>query len=85
MALAQPEGDMSSAEGRVGMLEPQVVRPKLWMLGPRVVRVESRAPRGAQPKSWAPHEVAVEVGEAGDGGATQGRTVGPPAPVSRVV
>jgi hypothetical protein len=34
---------VSSAVGRAGM-------PEL-----RVARVESRMPRGAQPKSWAPH------------------------------
>jgi hypothetical protein len=31
------------------------MRPKLWTLGPRVAWVESRVPRGAQPKSWAAH------------------------------
>jgi hypothetical protein len=41
------------------------------MPGPRVVRVELRAPHGAQPKSYKLHG-AAEVGEAGDEGAAQG-------------
>jgi hypothetical protein len=31
------------------------MRAELWTLGPRVAQVEWRAPRGAQPKSWATH------------------------------
>jgi hypothetical protein len=57
-----------------------------------VVRVvDTGAAGGVEGVVWGSSEVmgvareAVEVGEAGDGGATQGRTVGPPAPVSRVV
>jgi hypothetical protein len=61
VAAAQPKGDVSSAVGRAGMSES------------RVAQVESRAPHGAQPKSWESHG-ATEVGE----GATQGLEVGPP-------
>jgi hypothetical protein len=31
------------------------MRPELWMPGPRMAWVESRAPCGAQLKSWAAH------------------------------
>jgi hypothetical protein len=32
------------------------MQPELWTPGPPMARVKSRAPRGAQPKSWAAHE-----------------------------
>jgi hypothetical protein len=54
VAPAQFKGDMSSAMGRVGTPMPRVAQPESWMPGPRVVRVESWASRGARPKSWVP-------------------------------
>jgi hypothetical protein len=53
--------------------------------------VDTGAAGGVEGAVWGSSEVmgaareVGEVGEAGDGGATQGRTVGPLAPVSRVV
>jgi hypothetical protein len=51
------------------MLEPRVARPESWMSGSCVAWVDSRAPRGAQPKSWAHARGATKVGEIGDEGA----------------
>jgi hypothetical protein len=51
VSLAQPESDTSSGVGRAGMLEPWVVRSESSTPGSSMAWVESRAPRGAQPKS----------------------------------
>jgi hypothetical protein len=53
VALAQPEGDVSSAMGRARMPEPRVVRPELWTPRPRVARVELWPPHQARLKLWA--------------------------------
>jgi hypothetical protein len=59
VALAQPEGDASSGAGRAP--EPLVVRLWLQTPGPCVTQVELRAPRWAQPKSWARPNLAKQT------------------------
>jgi hypothetical protein len=55
VAPVQPEGDVSSATGRARTPEPWMALSESWTSGPRVAREETRAPREALPKSWAPH------------------------------
>jgi hypothetical protein len=57
VALAQPEGNVSSA----GMLEPQEARAQSWRSGSRKAQVESWTLRGAQPTSWVLRGGTIEV------------------------